>query len=105
MFEKRWFWCGQCDCPAIKCEHCNNTSCNGSGCDLCRADFEAVTAMINAGTAPAKKEMPYHPPVDWNNFPNVLSFDFGILTNYETFYDDNRQVRRPDSRNAEGESR
>jgi hypothetical protein len=64
--KDRWFWCGQCDCAAIKCPHCNNPSCSGGGCDLCHDEFEEAIRMVREKTAPKKEEVPYHPPVDWD---------------------------------------
>ncbi len=65
-FEGKWFWCGQCDEPSIRCEYCGNVSCNGSSCDLCHKDFEEVSRMIGYGEAPKKEDVPYHPAFNWD---------------------------------------
>ena len=57
-----WFWCGTCNCAAIKCSQCNNTSCNGGGCDMCNRDFE----LIIDSDKPNKDEVPFHEPFDWS---------------------------------------
>ncbi len=55
----RWFYCELCESPAIKCNYCENTSCNGGGCDKCNDDFNEVTQLINDGLAPDKDTIPY----------------------------------------------
>lgn len=33
-------YCGLCECDCVICPHCDNSSCNGSGCYKCHDDFE-----------------------------------------------------------------
>ena len=57
----RWFWCEQCDCPAIKCEVCGNISCSGGGCPVCvEHDWKEVDQMFRDGTVPPKEGLPVH---------------------------------------------
>lgn len=58
-FKGRWHWCGHCDVPVITCHHCENSSCNGGGCDKCKEDFDEAIRMINEGTAPKKEDVPH----------------------------------------------
>ena len=39
-FSGKIYFCNVCDCPAITCYHCENSSCNGGGCRHCDADFK-----------------------------------------------------------------
>jgi len=59
-FEGRWFFCELCDCLAISCPHCRNTSCNGSGCEKCHEEFEEVNNMSD-DEMPKKEDVPFHP--------------------------------------------
>ena len=52
-FKARWFWCGQCQTPAIKCDDCKNTSCNGGGCEQCRDDFQKVNELCEKRKVPS----------------------------------------------------
>lgn len=63
--HEMWFWCGQCDEPAVKCYICHNTSCNGGGCEYCNNLFNEVTELINNRLAPSKDTIPYHEPFKW----------------------------------------
>ncbi|MFA5766511.1 MAG: hypothetical protein WC919_01130, partial [Candidatus Paceibacterota bacterium] len=58
--EGRWFWCELCNCPAIKCEKCGNSSCNGSGCAECHNDFEEVALLFIEHKVPKKDGLPVH---------------------------------------------
>jgi hypothetical protein len=53
-----WVHCLSCDREAVHCKHCNNASCTGGGCDVCKADFILARKMIEDGTAPSKKDLP-----------------------------------------------
>ena len=64
-FAGRWFWCELCDCPAIKCEKCENSSCNGGGCPECNDDFNEVSRMFAEHTVPPKEGLPIHKMPDW----------------------------------------
>jgi hypothetical protein len=59
-FKDRWYWCSHCRRAAISCDHCGNSSCNGSGCDLCNKDFDEVIDITNKGLAPKKEELKVH---------------------------------------------
>lgn len=43
----RWEWCYLCRHAVIRCPHCNNQSCNGSGCSLCYYEFEEANKLVN----------------------------------------------------------
>lgn len=36
------YWCDTCQCAAIRCNECGNTSCNGKGCDSCAVDADFI---------------------------------------------------------------
>ena len=57
-FTGRWFHCLSCDRVSIECPHCDNTSCNGGGCDLCHDDFKEVAKMSEEGNLPDKNGLP-----------------------------------------------
>jgi len=57
-FKDRWYWCGTCDCAAISCPHCDNSSCNGGGCDKCHQDFIYIMFMKEEDR-PKKEDIPH----------------------------------------------
>lgn len=56
----RWHWCDACECAAITCKYCNNTSCNGGGCDRCFDEFTEAIRLINEDKAPPKFALKVH---------------------------------------------
>lgn len=56
----KWSYCDSCETVSITCDSCGHTSCTGSGCDLCDADFKLAHEMIENGTAPSKDGLPVH---------------------------------------------
>lgn len=41
------FFCELCECLCMVCEHCKNTSCNGSGCEKCLPIHKKFAAIEN----------------------------------------------------------
>lgn len=52
--SQRFFFCEVCNGVEYHFECCNNTTCNGSGCEQCN-DRTEIHRRINAGE---------HPPID-----------------------------------------
>ena len=52
----KWYWCELCKIQCVACEHCKNTSCNGSGCEKCYKDFIEANNIISEGKAPKKED-------------------------------------------------
>lgn len=57
MFEpkrERWFYCCLCRDVSYKFECCNNTFCNGGGCEICKEHHQIIKELIEY------KEYPYN---------------------------------------------
>lgn len=57
-FEGRWYWCHTCQTPAVYCLDCGNSSCNGSSCDKCHDDVEAIM-LLSEEERPKKEDIPH----------------------------------------------
>ena len=56
--NSRWFFCSQCQTVAYHFECCENTSCNGGGCDACM-DRAEVNRRVGEGDHPAQTPVPW----------------------------------------------
>ena len=54
--DERWIYCGQCDRVSYELECCDNSICNGGGCDLCM-DREEFDRRLEAGEHPPISEL------------------------------------------------
>lgn len=57
-YKGHWFWCTTCHVQAVHFDCCNNSTCNGGGCDKCTEDSKAITALPES-ELPPKESIPH----------------------------------------------